>query len=433
MRILHVCSRYWPGLGGGENYLREISERLVAEGHSVTVITTDADDTELFWDPSRRRFPGRYAEQGGVRIRRFPLRHLPLAPLSYSLWRYLVFPRLAAWPGFPLHWLIRLSRFTPWSPEMWRWAQTTSETFDLIGAIGILYEPFVALAAQFAIRHNLPLVVTPLTHLGAGARPAQDPVSRYYTMRHQIELVRTADRVAVMTPTEGAFYQQQGVLGERIRVAPPGVTLQAVLGGQAERFRAKHQLRRPIVAFLSAMSPDKGVVHVVQAIQKLWQQGLPVELVLAGKRLATFDRFWLTLPAADRQRIILLGPITEAEKHDLLAASDIVAMPSRTDSFGIIYLEAWLYEKPVIGAQAWGMADVIRDGDDGVLVPFGDVPALAQAIAELVNHPERRERLGRCGAARVHANYTWEQRYAVVRDLYQELFALRRQEPAHTT
>jgi hypothetical protein len=51
MHILHVCSRYWPALGGTERYVREISERLVADGHSVTIATTDADDSELLWDP----------------------------------------------------------------------------------------------------------------------------------------------------------------------------------------------------------------------------------------------------------------------------------------------------------------------------------------------------------------------------------------------
>ncbi len=58
MKILHLSHRYWPARGGAERYMREISERLVRDGHDVTVYTTDAYDIELFWNcsaPLRRR------------------------------------------------------------------------------------------------------------------------------------------------------------------------------------------------------------------------------------------------------------------------------------------------------------------------------------------------------------------------------------------
>ncbi|MFN8515884.1 MAG: glycosyltransferase [Chloroflexia bacterium] len=59
----------------------------------------------------------------------------------------------------------------------------------------------------------------------------------------------------------------------------------------------------------------------------------------------------------------------------MLAAASIFALPSRTDSFGITFLEAWCNGVPVIGARAGSIPDVIDDGEDELLVPFGDVPA----------------------------------------------------------
>lgn len=425
MRVLHLCSRYWPGVGGGENYLREVSERLAAEGHAVTVVTTDADDAELFWNPARRRLRVREEQHHGVRIRRFPLRHLPFAPLAYSIWRYLVFPRLAAAPFIPMRWLLALCRYTPWSPEMWRWADATDEAYDLVAAMGILYEPFVAIAHRIARRQGLPFIVYPLTHLGAGPAPAQDKVSRYYTMRHQVALVCAAGRAVVMTPTEGRFYETHGLPRERIHVVPPGVHPEWVQGGEARRFRERHQVPGPLVAFLSAMAYDKGAFDLVEAVRHLWQQGRRVELVMAGKVLEPFRRYLSSLPKTERERVRVLNAISEDDKRDLLAAADIVAMPSRTDSFGILYLEAWLYQKPVIGARAWGMSDVIRHGEDGLLVPFGDAEALAAALAELLDHPERRMALGAHGAEKVRAAYTWEHQYEKLRQVYAEAAALR--------
>jgi glycosyltransferase involved in cell wall biosynthesis len=96
-------------------------------------------------------------------------------------------------------------------------------------------------------------------------------------------------------------------------------------------------------------------------------------------------------------------------------------MPSRTDSFGIVYLEAWLYEKPVIGARTWAIRDVIDDGKDGLLVSFGDVQALAQAIKHLIDQPDEGRTMGATGKQKVEKHHTWDQKYALVKSLYERL------------
>ena len=174
-----------------------------------------------------------------------------------------------------------------------------------------------------------------------------------------------------------------------------------------------------MVAFLSSVTADKGAGHLVAAARQLWRDGSGLHLVLAGKRFGHFDPVPAGLTAAESGRLHLLGEITESEKHDLLAAADVVAMPSRTDSFGIVFLEAWLRRKPVVGSTAWGMSDLIADGVDGSLVPFGDVPALAATLANLLARPELRATMGERGERTVLAQHTWDQVYARVRPLYE--------------
>src|SRR5262249_6986220 len=146
--------------GGAEGYLHEISRRLVAAGHQVTVATTDALDVEVFWNPAGRRLPEREAQHEGVRIHRYPIRHLPGSPLAYSLWRYHGLRGLAALP-LPVRLLARLARYTPWAPALHAWLETSDEPFDLVAAAGILYEPFVEAGQRFAARRRLPLIVYP--------------------------------------------------------------------------------------------------------------------------------------------------------------------------------------------------------------------------------------------------------------------------------
>lgn len=419
MRVLQLTPRYWPIYGGSETYLHEFSKRLARDGHEVFVVTSNASAAECFWNPHARRLVEMQTTYQGVNIRRFSLSHLPGAPLTYSVWRYLVFFGLSHL--LPMAWLNYLACYTPWVPDLWRWLRTTQERFDLVAAINVLYEPFLLAAAQAARRWRAPLVVYPLTHLGAGTRPAADRVSRYYTMRHQVAAVMQAERAITITPTEADFYASHGMPRERLQVVAGGINPEELRNGNAERFRAKYHLQGPLVTFLSAMAYDKGAVHVVEAVRQLWQAGHNTELVMAGALWPDFKRHLSRLSATDRARIYILGHISDDEKRDLLAATDVFAMPSRTDSFGIVYLEAWIYGKPVIGARAWGITDVITDGIDGVLVPFGDVETLAHKLAALLANPGWRAQLGKAGQLKVLQHYTWEQQYAIVRATYEQL------------
>ena len=167
MRILHLIQRFWPAQGGAESHLGAFSARLAAEGHQVTVVTTDALDFELFWDPHRRRIASREDTHDGVRILRFPVRHLPVSTLAYSGTRRLLWLLSAVRP-VPSSALWHLARFTPWVPDLEHWLTTTDEPFDLVAGMTICFEPLIEMGLRFARRRGLPFVSYPLTHLGAG-------------------------------------------------------------------------------------------------------------------------------------------------------------------------------------------------------------------------------------------------------------------------
>jgi glycosyltransferase involved in cell wall biosynthesis len=422
MRILHIIQRYWPIHGGAEIHLGEISARLAADGHHLTVATSDAQDFELFWDPTSERFNKQEVWHDDVRVLRFPVRHLPISALTYPGLRRLLWILSAIRP-VPLPLLLRIARFTPWIPDLWRWLRNTEEEFDLVAGMTICFEPLLEAGLLYARRQRIPFVMYPLTHLGAGSQPGEDALSRFYTMRHQVSLARQSDAIVAQTPAERNFYVNRGVNSEQICVVGPGFDPENILGGNGANFRRRHDLSGPIVFMLTKMSFDKGVTHTVDAMQRLWEHGFEGHLVLAGDILDTFRSYYDRLPASVRARILLLGTISEEEKRDLLAAGDLLVMPSRTDSFGIVYLEAWAYGKPVIGARTWGVMDVIDDQEDGLLVPFGDIAALAEAIARLVNNPSEACAMGERGRTKALTEHTWDRKYPYVRDLYLELAA----------
>jgi glycosyltransferase involved in cell wall biosynthesis len=134
--------------------------------------------------------------------------------------------------------------------------------------------------------------------------------------------------------------------------------------------------------------------------------------------MPNFQRFWRTYASASRVR--RLGVLTEEQKRDFFAGLDVFALPSRSDSFGLVLLEAWANGKPTVAYRAGGVADVVRDGKDGLLVRCGDIDALAAALVRLAEHGELRRRLGSAGQERTEREFRWEEKLECVRRVYQE-------------
>ena len=84
--------------------------------------------------------------------------------------------------------------------------------------------------------------------------------------------------------------------------------------------------------------------------------------------------------AKDCPRLLNLPPFADAEKRDLLASATIVAQPSRVESLGLVLLEAWANNKPVIAADIAVSRELVSGCQGGALVPFGDSEGLAKQI-----------------------------------------------------
>jgi glycosyltransferase involved in cell wall biosynthesis len=422
VRVLYLSQRYYPFRGGSELVMGELAERLAAEGGQATVYATDAWDLEQFWSRGYRHLETGLEIVNGVPVVRWPVRHLPLGRLAYPVMRRLM-THLSDLP-LPgrVGLLERLGRFSPWVPALARRLalQEPADGFDLVHACNVTFESLLLAARDYARRASLPLVVTPFVHLG---EPDDRRVGKYYGMAHQMALVRQAAAVIAMTGMERDFLVQRGVPADRITVTGAGVDPAAVTGGDGPGFRQRHGLgSAPLVISVGANAYDKGTVHLVEAVRRLWAAGRTVELALAGARLSHFDHYLASLPAADRRRLLVLGAISDAERRDLYAAADLFAMPSRTDSFGIVYLEAWACGLPVIGARAGAVPEVIRDGVDGLLVRFGDVAGLTQAIAAILDDPARARAMAAAGAATLPER-SWSRVYDRTRAVYEQALA----------
>lgn len=418
MRILHIIQRYHPYIGGSELYFQELSERLARAGHHVEVWTTDAWDLDYFWSRKARRVRSLGETHNGVHVRRFPVRHLPLPSIYYRGCRRVMAEMSDITPhSAPL--LYRMSRITPWVPALRRALQALPpRAFDIVHTANIGLESLISAAADYAERTVIPHIITPFTHPG---EPGDNSVSRYYTMPHQLDLERRAAKVIVQTRLERDFLADLGLPTRKMERVGVGVNPYDVVGGDGERFRRKYGIQGPLVYYIGAAAHDKGTGHTIEAMRRVCARGVQATFLMAGSTmLDQFKRYYENLPDDVQEKCQWLGFISDQDKRDLIAASQLFCMPSRTESFGIVYLEAWLNGLPVIGARAGGVPEVVSDGTDGYLIEFGDVSALANRIQILLERPDLANKMGQAGRRKVLAEHTWDHKIARIAEIYRE-------------
>ncbi len=112
--------------------------------------------------------------------------------------------------------------------------------------------------------------------------------------------------------------------------------------------------------------------------------------------------------ASFRNRVIFAGQVSDRELENYLAQCDIFVAPSRYESFGLVFLEAMMFSKPVVGCRAGGMKEVIEEGVTGLLAEPGNAESLQSALASLLADPAKREAMGKAGRERFLAHYTRE-------------------------
>jgi len=172
---------------------------------------------------------------------------------------------------------------------------------------------------------------------------------------------------------------------------------------------------------LPERSFDKGFVHLVDAMAIVQRARPDAILVAMGPEV---DQRLGERIEEKGLRSLIFGYYEE--KWNLYDACDVFAMPSRADSFGLVYCEAWMRGKPVIGARCGSVPWVIHDGTDGLLVPFGDVDSLAEALLRLIMQPTLRRKMGEAGKTHVLRTYTVACVVPRLLDLYASLASQKR-------
>ena len=338
-----------PNAGGAEEHLHQVFGRLVDRGHRVTLLCSG-------WPGAAPR-----AELDGIQVHRTggrytfnlaaPLyyeRHLRDESFDVSVEDLNKVPILAPrWASAPVHLLLVHHLFG---------ATAIRDANPLLGTATWLFERIIP-----AVYRGLPCVAVSDSTREDLARRGLDPT--------------------------------------RIAVIRNGVELEG-LGPAADRFPD------PTVVYLGRLKRYKRIDLVLQAIARLRGRGTNVRMIVAGKGNARAHLEETVRRLGIGDGVHFAGFVPDEGKHELLSRSWVHALTSPKDGWGITSIEASACGTPTVASDSPGLRETVRHGETGLLVPHGDVEAVAAALEEALE-PAHRDRMGR--AARDMAQrYTWE-------------------------
>lgn len=243
-------------------------------------------------------------------------------------------------------------------------------------------------------------------------------------MRRRIALrwaMRNSDHtVMVSRATQRQFASELGVEEERFTVIPNGVPTRA---GDADRVRGEFGIRPGdcVMLAVGTLERHKGHSVLLQALSRLKRSSLksPWKLIIAGGRGGDEYQGLLEHIEDDDLQDLVHIVTNRNDVPDLLALADVFVMPSLWEGLPMALLEAMSSSKAIVASATAGIPEAITDGKDGILVPPGDVRALADALAEVLGSSSRRAELGAAAAVRANREFTVK----VMADRYEALYS----------
>jgi D-inositol-3-phosphate glycosyltransferase len=265
--------------------------------------------------------------------------------------------------------------------------------------------------------------------------PDGDPPEPTARLRGEQRVVDGADRILAPTQVEAEeLVSLYGADPGRIRVVAPGVdrTIFAPRSGEGARARLGLAGKR-LLLFVGRLQPFKGpsvaVRALADAVAREPELTRDVLLALVGGpsgRGSAGDEVHLLKEMASRlgvgDRVIVFPPQPHERLVDFYSAAEAVLVPSRSESFGLVALEAQACGTPVIGTARGGLSFVIREGETGFLVGDHDPFAYADRIIAILRDPELAGRLGREALTNA-GRFSWDATASGIRDVYRELLS----------
>lgn len=384
MKILHITPYYWPAVryGGPIFSVSGLCRELSVQDVEVYVYTTNIDgENDLDIDTTQ------VVDIDGVHVRYFS---------SKVFRRYF------------------------YSPEMLSTLKKEIDTFDLVHIHTVFLWPTVA-AARIARLHDIPYIIAPRGMLEKDLFLRKSSfLKRAWMVLHGNRILREAHAVHATTQREICEIERFGLPPLRYLLIPNGINIPLV--NQDKPVDSFKLPLKPYVLYLGRINWKKGIDRLVKA----WASGISIDLVIAGNDdgyLAELMR--LVHKYALEEKIHIVGPVQGEDKWQLYRNAEMMVLPSYSENFGNVVIEAMSARCPVIVTPEVGASEILIENNCGIVVD-GEPGKLAAAILALLDDAAHREQLKARGLSTVRDKLSWPKIAAIMKAAYIEIIEKQR-------
>ena len=371
-------------MGGPAVSIAATAEALVRAGHTVTVVTTNANLDENLDVPFNR----------------------PVDMEGVTVWYFRREEPLRRWLPF-VPYLSQSSGFA-YAPEMKKALPRLVADADIVDTQTPFVYPTYA-TARVALRLGKPLFYHQRGNLiPSRLRRRQLKKKLYIALFERRIMTRAAGLIALTEGERAAFHSIAP--GTPCDVVPNGVDVPPPDRSAAQRVAVRWGIPpdATVLLYLGRLEPWKGYEELLQTFARIQQAHPAAFFVMAGVDQSEACRRWGPIAAHDGydRRLLFTGPLSGREKTDILHRADLFCLPSRGEGLSMSMLEAMAYGVPVMLSPECNFPDAERAGA-GVIVPQ-DVDAMAAAMDELLRDPGRLRMMGEKGRELMLRCYSWD-------------------------
>ncbi|MFX0032405.1 MAG: glycosyltransferase family 4 protein [Candidatus Hodarchaeota archaeon] len=425
--ILYLPTRYYPAISGAEFYIQNMAEILTFKyKQTIDIFTSEGIDFRSLRDSKGKSITKNnklYADVNKLRINRFSINYnLSLTEKIKMVETINQYKNLKITQKSLLEYI----KNGPFSSDLIEYFQNNKNVkYDLIHTT---FYPYFNLITSLIIGRILqkPVICTPFFHFS-------NP--RYLNSDLLIALKKFDKIIACTNLEKRNLIKLLEIPETRIEVIPMGVDYNKFnynIKNNKKGYNFKQNFfkngekKYKMVLFCGYKNYEKGAISILKAIPLITKRLNKVYFVFIGPSTMAFNRELSKIQKIYNIRILNFTPDNltgyyDKKKIAAFKEADVYLMPSRSDAFGIAFLEAWASRKPVIGANIGATPEIIRNNFNGLLVEFDNPNEIADRVIYLLKRKRKRNKLGLQGQKIVIKNYSWEEVARKTNELYRKL------------
>lgn len=373
MKILQVSPHFYPFIGGQERYVQSLGRALVKLGHEVVVFTSN--------------FPKgkKYEVIDGIKVYRFDMLSKPLG--------------------------------NPIIPGMLSSLIKKCGEFDVIHVHN--EHSFASnICASVKTYFKMPLIVSCHGQLKFDSS-FKDLIERIYSKTLGAQVFKKADRIIALSNLDKEYISSLGIQPDKISVIPNAVDLSRYHNPMPLKLRDFDFEGKRVVLFVGPIIRRKGPHILIQAIPKIVKDFPDVVFLFVGEGNFKEEAEKLASILRVEKWTHFTGRISDLKLAQAYRRSDIFVLPSFSEGVPYSILDAYVFSKPVVSTLTPCIAEYLVN--NALLIPTGDVDALASAIRLLLTDEKLAKKLSENGRRLVEMRFNWDVVVKRILQIYNEV------------